>query len=93
MADKKVESPEKSIATIVESAPSKSDSSLEYGKLIQKMKKAKEKISTDIEIADMSELIIKNVSELMAVRAIRDKKLKEKRNSTQSLLNKFRSVL
>lgn len=69
------------------------DTAVEYGKIIASMKKSREKISNDIEINDMRELIIKNTAELLAIRAIRDRKLREKISKTQMIMNKFKKIL
>lgn len=66
---------------------------VEYGKLIVQIKKSKEKISHDVEIADMRELVVRNTAELLALRAIRDKRTHDKVSKTQLLMKKFKTVL
>ena len=64
-----------------------------YGKLIQQMKKSKEKIAKDIDSPEFSELIVNNMTELLALRAIREQKKKAKIVATQKLMNNFKKVL
>jgi hypothetical protein len=70
-----------------------SDTPAEYGKLIVQLKKSKEKISRDIEVPECNELIIRNTAELVAVRAIRDQKIRGKISQTQMIMNKFKKVI
>jgi hypothetical protein len=65
----------------------------EYSRVISGVKKSKDKIIRDIEITDITELVVRNVAELVAVRAIRDKKNREKISKTQSIINKFKSLV
>lgn len=68
------------------------DVAVENGKLICQIRKAKEKISRDLEVTP-SELVIRNTAELVAIRAIRDTKNREKIGKTQRLMSKFRGFL
>jgi hypothetical protein len=83
---------------IVETVPAKqivdqAAEKAEYTKLIVSIKKSKEKITRDIKVEDSRELVIRNTAELVAVRAIRDKKNSGKIKKTQSVLNKFKKLV
>lgn len=69
------------------------DNAAEYGSVVKAFIKAKDKIVRDIELSGANELVIRNMTELMAVRSIREKKNKEKTNKSQKILNKFKNLL
>lgn len=69
------------------------DNPQEYGRVIAAIRKSKEKITRDIEINALEELVIRNTAELIAIRAIRNKKNKEKITKTQRVMNKFKNLV
>lgn len=69
------------------------DVARENGRLVSQLRKACDKITRDIVVDNPAELIIRNTEELVAIRAIRDSKQREKLAKTQKMLNKFKSVL
>jgi hypothetical protein len=84
--------------TITSSPPSTSTNTndiqaLMYDSAIGQLKKAKDKISKDIDSPEFSELIVNNMTELLALRAIRDHKKALKIAQTQKIMNGFRKHL
>ncbi|MEO0236616.1 MAG: hypothetical protein ABIN35_00085 [candidate division WOR-3 bacterium] len=82
-------------AEIVEkiSIKTNTDTPQDYGKVIMQIRKSRDKISKDINLQCLEELVIRNVEELIAVRAIREKKMKEKNSKTQKVMSKFRKLI
>lgn len=69
------------------------DKNEEYKQIVLQAKKAADKIAKVMDRPEMVELIAANMEELLALRALREKKIKVKMAEVQSTMKKFEKMM